>query len=508
MVYYRKYRPQTIAQLDLVAVRNRLFSILQSDSIPHAFLFTGPKGLGKTSSARILAKAINCEKRVQGTVDRDRDKSIEPCNKCDACISITNGSNVDVLEIDAASNRGIDEIRDLRDKIKFAPASLPKKVYIIDEVHMLTTDAFNALLKTLEEPPSHAIFILCTTEHWKVPPTITSRAFHVAFEKPTKEEMISSFKRIVTGENLSVAKDVLEKVFFLSEGSFRDGAKIIEELHLTAQDEEITSETLEKTYKTESLDIRAKEFILALSEKNAKDALTLLGELVQKGVDFSVFNEKIVGLLHDSLLQKSGIPQDVVDISLDTNSLRKLIEYLSESYKELKHAVLPQLPLELAVVKWCFDEENTKPEIVNKKTEEKIPEAKIENKEKETGESVKDKAGFERKEEIETKTTDNSILIEEKSDKEFGELFDPNKKVENFFATLIERVKKDNHSIAGILRGCNLVDLGKDKVILEAKYKFHKDKLSEDKVRKILDKRASEILLHDVQVIVELKKQQ
>src|SRR5690348_2704670 len=136
MVYYRKYRPQNISDLDLSAVREKLSSILSAKELPHAFLFTGPKGLGKTSSARILAKAINCENK----------KGIEPCNKCDACVSITNGSNIDVLEIDAASNRGIDEIRDLRDKIKYAPASLPRKVYIIDEVHMLTTDAFNALL--------------------------------------------------------------------------------------------------------------------------------------------------------------------------------------------------------------------------------------------------------------------------------------------------------------------------------------------------------------------------
>ena len=163
MVFYRKYRPQKIDDLDSAAVRDTLHAVLQND-VSHAFLFTGPKGLGKTSTARIVAKVVNCERKKKG--------SIEPCNECDQCVSITNGTNVDVLEIDAASNRGIDEIRELKEKIRLAPVAAHRKVYIIDEVHMLTTEAFNALLKTLEEPPSHAMFILCTTEAHKVPETI------------------------------------------------------------------------------------------------------------------------------------------------------------------------------------------------------------------------------------------------------------------------------------------------------------------------------------------------
>ena len=183
MVYYRKYRPQKVSELDLEEIREKLESILRAKEIPHAFLFSGPKGLGKTSAARILAKASNCEQRWEVRNEKlDKEvrsgkkknqkitlqnptshlspltSNIEPCNVCDNCVSITNGSNIDVLEVDAASNRGIDEIRDLRGKIKYAPAALRKKVYIIDEVHMLTTDAFNALLKTLQEPPSHSVF--------------------------------------------------------------------------------------------------------------------------------------------------------------------------------------------------------------------------------------------------------------------------------------------------------------------------------------------------------------
>ncbi|MBI4097962.1 MAG: AAA family ATPase [Candidatus Levybacteria bacterium] len=155
MVFYLKYRPKKISELDSQTLVEKLSGILKGklpDNIPHAFLFTGSKGLGKTSTARILAKSINCTNR--------KNNEIEPCNICASCKSITNGSNLDVLEIDAASNRGIDEIRDLREKIRLAPVSSKKKIYIIDEVHMLTTEAFNALLKTLEEPPNHAFFVL------------------------------------------------------------------------------------------------------------------------------------------------------------------------------------------------------------------------------------------------------------------------------------------------------------------------------------------------------------
>src|SRR5256885_10890679 len=176
MVFYRKYRPQIIDDLDSKAIRDTLHSVLKNDP-SHAFLFTGPKGLGKTSTARIVAKAVNCT-----APKKDRKEGIEPCGTCDQCVSITSGSNVDILEIDAASNRGIDEIRDLKEKIRLAPVLANRKVYIIDEVHMLTTEAFNALLKTLEEPPAHAMFILCTTEPHKVPPTILSRCFHIVFK--------------------------------------------------------------------------------------------------------------------------------------------------------------------------------------------------------------------------------------------------------------------------------------------------------------------------------------
>jgi len=222
MTFYLKYRPQKLDDLDILSVRNTLVNILKSGTIPHAYLFAGPKGTGKTSAARILAKAINCESKNP------------PCNKCDQCVSITNGTNIDVIEMDAASNRGIDDIRALRDIIKLAPAKAKSKIYIIDEAHMLTIEASNALLKTLEEPPSHVYFILATTNPEKLIETIKSRTTLIQFTKATTEETKRSLKRIIKKEKfitksvMLIKNEELDQIIKLSEGSFRDAVKLLE----------------------------------------------------------------------------------------------------------------------------------------------------------------------------------------------------------------------------------------------------------------------------------------
>src|SRR3989338_5540141 len=209
MSYYQKYRSEKVADLDLVAVRKTFEMMMDSGQIAHAYLLVGPRGLGKTSAARILARLVNCEKNYSkpsaaGKVQLNK-KLVEPCGECEACVSIKKGSAVDVMEIDAASHRGIDDIRDLRTKVNLAPAALPKKVYIIDEVHMLTTEAFNALLKTLEEPPEHAMFILATTRPHKVLPTIISRCQRFDFRKIPAHDIISKLEEIKRLEKLTIA---------------------------------------------------------------------------------------------------------------------------------------------------------------------------------------------------------------------------------------------------------------------------------------------------------------
>lgn len=529
-MYYRKYRPQTISELDLEKVRERLSAILggSSSSIPHAFLFTGPKGLGKTSSARILAKAINCIRNQEARIKKQEEKThdskfkihdsnLEPCNVCDNCISITNGSNLDVIEIDAASNRGIDEIRDLREKVKFSPSSLHKKVYIIDEVHMLTNDAFNALLKTLEEPPSHVVFILCTTELWKVPPTISSRTFNVSFEKPTKEELVRSMERIVKGENLKIKKEVLEKVYRLSGGSFRDAAKILEELSLNSGNKEITLETLDGVYKSESIENEVFKLIDFVSKKQTKEALGVLENLGSTGIDFEVVNAKIVEVLHRLLLKKTGLVNEVEDIeSLNIENLKALVSLFNESYKDIKTSVLPQLPIELSVIKYCLAETNSQADgtsqykdgtsrVAHRKSQDdKSSEVLIED--TPTGSDLVTPTSDQRPATSKGLDTQTSDMPHAKSPDKHGDLFKPTIVSDNFFASLLDALKKDNHSVAGILRGCKLFSLGEEEVKFETKYKFHKDKLSEDKNLKIIEKRAAELLKRNVRVFVELKK--
>src|SRR3990167_10708590 len=222
MTFYLKYRPQKLEELDSQGVRESLEKVVSSGKIPHALLFAGPKGTGKTSAARIIAKIANCEKNEK--------KLKEPCDKCEQCKSIAKGSNIDVIELDAASHRGIEDVRALRDAVKLAPALGRKKVYIIDEAHMLTLEAANALLKTLEEPPSHVLFVLATTLPEKLPDTIRSRCTLIAFRKAVPQEVISSLDKAVLGEKLDIEDQALEEIAKRVDGSFREAHKILEQL--------------------------------------------------------------------------------------------------------------------------------------------------------------------------------------------------------------------------------------------------------------------------------------
>lgn len=328
MVYYRKYRPQTLDDLDKEDVRTRLLSLFSKKDIPHAFLFTGPKGIGKTSTARIVAKIVNCTKR----------KNAEPCNKCENCLSISKGSNVDVIEIDAASNRGIDEIRELRDKIAFAPAMGAKKVFIIDEVHMLTKEAFNALLKTLEEPPAHAVFILATTEVHKLPDTIISRCTEVKFTKATTEEIARSLRRIVKGENLQVTNQQLILIAKAADGAFRDAAKLLEQFDEGDQQIKFTPE----------------KFLELILARNSKEAISFIESLENHGIDFLDFTKRVLDLLHNALLSQYGQEVEVSSMFKQTTvaDLKNLLRLFTAVYQEIKISYIEQLPLELAVIEW------------------------------------------------------------------------------------------------------------------------------------------------------------
>lgn len=461
MVFYLKYRPKKISELDSELLRERLEAVLKGklpDNIPHAFLFTGPRGLGKTSTARILAKTINCTKRpVDG---------IEPCNKCDSCVSINSGSSMDVMEIDAASNRGIDEIRDLREKIRLAPFSSKKKVYIIDEVHMLTTEAFNALLKTLEEPPSHAIFILCTTEPQKLPLTIISRCFHIKFTKATEADLISSFQRIIKGEGMKASREVLAIVSGLSDGSFREGSKILEELSTSSLD--ITPELIEKKYKTKSISGYIKDLMESFEKRDIKKGIGVVGELAREGVDFKLFTEEIINELHKSLIAK--VNGEVSGLTLPET--KKLIELLAGAHMSVKYAILPQLPIELTIVEWCSLGE--------------ISESLDLASQGETLQST-----------LQSKAKENKAA----STASFGE-----SKHDKILKDLIERIKSENFSIAGVLRGCAVSKFDEKELVLSTGFKFHKEKLSEAKTVGLIENLLLQISGKKIKFSVILKE--
>ncbi len=436
MVFYLKYRPSKISELDSQDLVERLTNTLKGklpDEIPHAFLFTGPKGLGKTSTARILAKAINCTNR--------KDGEIEPCNKCDSCKAISGGSSLDVLEIDGASNRGIDEIRDLREKIRLAPVASRKKIYIIDEVHMLTTEAFNALLKTLEEPPKHAVFILCTTEVQKVPETIKSRCFNIKFSKATIEDFENSFSRIAKGENLKIEKDALVELVKLSDGSFRDGAKILEELSIHSN--QITSDLIEEKFKTQSIEKSVNDLIESFKNKDSKKGIGIVGNLSAENADFKLLVENLIDNLHKELINEisSGNLEKVEEI-------KRLIEMLVKSHSSIKYAILPQLPLELTIIEWCASDQ---------KSDEKESDTKVE---------------------IKTEVKKPIARNDESA---------------NILESLIEEIKKENFSIAGVLRGCKIEKFDGKDLVLSTNFKFHKERLGDKKVIELIEKKLEQI---------------
>ena len=326
MTFYLKYRSQKIADLDLVEVRQSLSEIAKSGNMPHAFLFAGPKGTGKTSAARIIAKVVNCEHLTAGG---------EPCNKCDQCVSITKGTNLDVIELDAASHRGIDDVRAIKDAVKLAPAKAKKKVYIIDEAHMLTTEASNALLKTLEEPPEHCIFILATTNPEKLLPTIRSRTVNITFRKANEKEILASLGRIVKAEKIKISDADLETIAQSAGGSFRDAVKALEQFTLEGKIAVTTDFDVDK-------------FITLLAAKKTQDCLQEVAAYISKGGQAGELGEIVLRYLRLGLLDKVGIAG--VEISaLSKIDLINLIILISKAVAETKTAVIEEFVLGVQV---------------------------------------------------------------------------------------------------------------------------------------------------------------
>jgi DNA polymerase-3 subunit gamma/tau len=341
-MFYLKYRPKTIEDLDNSHVKETILNILKSKNLPHAFLLTGSKGTGKTSTARIMAKAVNCLNNAFA----GKGDSIEPCNECANCKSIESSSSPDVVEMDAASNRGIDEVRSLIHDAAFAPISSRYRVFIIDEAHMITNDAFNALLKTLEEPPSSVIFILATTNEEKVPKTIISRCTRILFGRAQKADILNRLQKIVKNENQKIEPEVLEFIAKHSEASFRDATKILEEL---ITQNRVTLEAAEQYIGLFS----NQSFLEIISSKPLADSIKWINTFVENGGSVKHLLEESLEKLRSAMLAKNGIPVEEEDsLELSISEIVQLMKGLNEAYGMLKISPVESIPLEIAVVEF------------------------------------------------------------------------------------------------------------------------------------------------------------
>lgn len=453
MSFYRTYRPTVIGEIDNISVRDALLRLMDKPKkdLPHAFLFSGPRGSGKTTAARLIAKLFNCTNVTK----------TGPCGTCDSCVSIAEGRNLDVLEIDAASNRGIDEIRTLREGINLAPSGALYKIYIIDEVHMLTTEAFNALLKTLEEPPAHVVFVLATTDPQKVPVTIKSRCVSLVFSKATEEELIHALSRIVKKEKISIDSDALTLIAQSVDGSFRDGVKFLEQVSFhkgnitPAIVRSILAITEEKTRQT---------FLSGLSSKNAKESLAVIARLTSEGNDVRAF---IADCLLD--LEKifvAGVEGKASD-EWSRDDLNTAIRKLSEAYAQTRNSVVPQLPLELAVVEFCEESKTTVP----------IPQV------------------------ITPPVASPVVHIQHAP---VGSL--TLERLIEHWPDIISELKPYNHSVAGVMRSTRPKDVADGIVTIEAFYTFHKDRLSENKTREMISVVLKKLFGEKVKVEIVLGK--
>lgn len=369
---YRKYRPKTFELVygqDVIV--KTLKNVIKNDKLSHAYLFTGPRGTGKTSSAKLFAKAINCLNNKDG----------DACNECENCKSFNNNSNPDIIEIDAASNNGVDEIREIKNKVSLVPSMSKYKVYIIDEVHMLSIGAFNALLKTLEEPPEYIIFILATTEPQKIPATIISRCQRFDFKSISHDKMKQCLENIISKENISIDDGAIEEIINNSKGGMRDAIGLLDQASAFCNNN-ITANDIEELSGNISIK-QIRIFLSNIMQKEYKVIFDSIFNYSSNGKDFASICEKIINYIREGILYKKKINTDkildedknIFDKLSDTD-LYDLIDYLSDTLIKVKNSYQKELTFEVQMIQ-MIDKIFNKESNVSRET--LINEIKVEN---------------------------------------------------------------------------------------------------------------------------------
>lgn len=512
---YRKYRPQVFA--DVTGQEHIIQTItneISNGKTAHAYLFCGPRGTGKTTLARLLAKAVNCQNK--------KDGKFEPCNECSSCNELMNGNSIDIIEVDAASHTGVDNVREnIIENAQFKPTKSKYKVFIIDEVHMLSTSAFNALLKTLEEPPAHAIFILATTEAQKLPATIISRCQRFNFKKVGFDNMMERLETICKSEKIKVDKKVLERIINKSDGCVRDAESLLGQI-LSLDLKNVSSEDAEMILPTSNIG-SILEFINLILDKQAAAGVEMIQKLIDDGVNLEQFAYDTIEALRLAMIAQTtaktkNINTDYAEEDLkslkktsekiSTPRIIKMIESLILRHREIKSAPLPQLPLELFVVEFSMisDEpptgghlefsptspiqtESPAPSKINSPTLSSTgPTAKIEE-QKETPHTI-------------TQTIKETIShITHKETKTTLE------EIQSNWDKIIQDVGKANHSLSFILKMSNLVRLEGNQLHLTVPYSFHKDKILEINTRKIIEKAIENSLSEHIALSCEVSEE-
>ncbi len=495
-VFYRKYRPQKLA--DLIGqdnVRDTLLGQLESGKIGHGYLFSGPRGSGKTSTARILAKAVNCE--VYANKKKDAElKFGEPCNRCNACRGITDGSYLDLIEIDAASNRGIDEIRDLRDKIKLSPVSGKFKVYIIDEVHMLTPEAFNALLKTLEEPPAHAIFILCTTNPGKLPATIISRLSRFNFKKATVDDLSRVILKVAKLENVKIEKEAVSAIAKAADGAYRDALSILDQL--ASAKKTITEKDVKAAYKLTSAKV-LDEFLEAVFVHDLRASVLLVSEI---GVthDIQIFILDAIILLKKLLFIKigAGVQTDedgrgeLAGLAQKATypEIQNLMKLLLVAEAETHLYPLPEIALTLAVCKFLPEAEREMSSVAGKSAgpvSSFLPVSARPGRSPDRVDRDQSELRAVGNPSIAATGKEANAKVSKKDAKSMADL-------EAKWGEFLAKVRPHNAHVVALLKSTRPSTFDGANLVLEVFFKFHKEKLEEPKIMNLLCEVLEEVL--------------